>query len=91
MGVALDASSGRLYVSTGRGGTVAVISLADERLVTEIAVGARPWGIALTGHGARLLTADGPGADLAVVDTQSLTVIGKVKAGHGSWGVVAEP
>ena len=68
-----------------------MISLADERLVTEIAAGARPWGVALTGHGARLLAADGPGADLAVVDTQSLAVIGKVSTGRGSWGVVAEP
>jgi YVTN family beta-propeller protein len=91
MGVALDAPRGRLYVSTGRGGSVAVVSIADGRLVTEIAVGARPWGIALTEHGARLLTANGPSGDVSVVDTQSLSVIGKVSAGHGPWGVAADP
>jgi YVTN family beta-propeller protein len=91
MGVALDARGGRLYVSTGRGGSVAAIAVADGRLVTEIAVGARPWGIALTEHGARLVTANGPSGDASIVDTQSLSVIGKVSTGRGPWGVVAEP
>src|SRR5215470_14275144 len=39
MGVLLDAPRERLYVSTGRGGTVAVLSPADAKLVREIAVG----------------------------------------------------
>jgi len=91
MGLALDARGGRLYVSTGRGGSVAVVAVADGRLVTEIAVGARPWGIALTEHGTRLITANGPSGDAAVVDTQSLGVIGKVSTGRGPWGVVAAP
>ena len=91
MGVTLDAGGGRLYVSTGRGGTVAVVAVPESRLITEIAVGARPWGIALTEHGARLITANGPSGDATVVDTQSLSVIGKVSTGRGPWGVVAEP
>ena len=91
MGLALDASGGRLYVSTGRAGTVAVVAVRDGMLVTEIAVGARPWGIALTEHGTRLVTANGPSGDASIVDTQSLRVIGKVSSGHGPWGVVAEP
>jgi YVTN family beta-propeller protein len=91
MGLALDSASGRLYVSTGRGGTVAVVSVADGRLVTQIAVGARPWGVALTEHGTRLVTANGPSGDASLIDTQSLSVIGKVSTGHGPWGVAAEP
>jgi YVTN family beta-propeller protein len=91
MGVALDAGTGRLYVTTGRGGTVAAISIADQRLIGEVAAGARPWGVALTGHGTRLLTANGPDGDLAVIDTGTLAVLGRVPTGHGAWGVVAEP
>jgi YVTN family beta-propeller protein len=91
MGVAFDASAGRLYVSTGRGGGVAVVAVGEGRLLTEILIGARPWGIALTGHGTRLVSANGPSADAAVVDTQSLRVIGKVSTGRGPWGVAAEP
>jgi YVTN family beta-propeller protein len=89
MGLALDAARGRLYVSTGRGGTVAVISPPDGKLIGEVAVGARPWGLALIADGTRLLTANGPSGDVSVVDTHTLTVIGKVTVGHGPWGVVA--
>lgn len=91
MGVAFDAPRNRLYVSTGHGGTVAVISVDDGKLIGQVPVGGRPWGIALTDHGARLVTANGPAGDVAVVDTESLTVIGKIAVGHGPWGVVAQP
>ncbi len=91
MGVALDEKRGRLYVSTGRGGTVAVISPADGKLIAEIAVGARPWGLALSANGTRLVAANGPSGDVSVVDTERLTVIGKVATGHGPWGVVIAP
>jgi YVTN family beta-propeller protein len=91
MGLALDASRGLLYVSTGHGGSIAVISVADGTLVSEIPVGARPWGIALTDGGRRLVTANGPSGEVAVIDTQALSVIGKVRAGRGPWGVAAAP
>jgi YVTN family beta-propeller protein len=88
MGVALDAKRGRLYVSTGRGGTVAVISPRDGKLLAEIAVGARPWGLALTADGTRLVAANGPSGDVSVVDTERLTVLGRAAVGRGPWGVV---
>lgn len=91
MGVALDAARERLYVTTGHGGTVAVISLTDGKLVREVAVGARPWGLALSGDGRRLVTANGPAGDVTIVDTDTLEVIGRVSAGKGPWGVVIGP
>jgi YVTN family beta-propeller protein len=91
MGVALDAKRGRLYVSTGRGGSVAVIAAADGALIGEIAVGARPWGLALSGDGRRLVTANGPSGEVAIIDTDTLAVLGKVRTGHGPWGVVTAP
>jgi YVTN family beta-propeller protein len=91
MGVVLDAARARLYVSTGRGGSVAVIALQDATLQSEIAVGGRPWGIALSADGQRLCTADGPANELAIIDTNTLTVLGKVTTGHGAWGVVVGP
>ncbi|MBV8806184.1 MAG: beta-propeller fold lactonase family protein, partial [Sinobacteraceae bacterium] len=55
MGLVLDAPRKRLFLSTGRGGTVAVISMEGEpKLVTEIPVGTRPWGMALSRDGKRL-------------------------------------
>ena len=91
MGVVLDAKRARLYVSTGRAGTVAVISVTDGALVSEITVGARPWGLALSGDGRRLVTANGPSGEVAVIDTDTLAVLGKVSTGRGSWGVATAP
>jgi YVTN family beta-propeller protein len=88
MGVILDAPRKRLYVSTGRGGTVAVIDLNGPKLVAEIPVGARPWGIALSRDGKRLFTANGSSNDVTIVDTTSLQVVKKIGVGKSPWGVV---
>jgi YVTN family beta-propeller protein len=93
MGVVFDAVRRRIYVSTGRGGTVAVVESEGEggKLIKEIPVGARPWGIALSRDGRRLYTANGSSNDVTVVDTSSLTVLKKVTVGKSPWGVVLSP
>jgi YVTN family beta-propeller protein len=97
MGILLDAPRRRLYVSTGRGGTIAVIGLMSAltsapgsraRLLAEIPVGARPWGIALTPNRRLLFTANGPSNDVSIVDTTTLRVIKRVAVGRSPWGVV---
>lgn len=87
MGLALDAARQRLYVSTGRGGTVAVIALRRPQVLKEIKVGKRPWGIALSSDGRRLYTANGPSNDVSIIDTHSLTVIKTVPVGASPWGL----
>lgn len=87
MGLALDAARRRLYVSTGRGGTVAVIALREPKLLKEIKVGKRPWGIELSRDGRRLYTANGPSNDVSIIDTHSLTVIKTVPVGASPWGL----
>jgi YVTN family beta-propeller protein len=91
MGVALDARRGRLYVGTGRAGTVAVISLEGPSLVTEVACGGRPWGIALGTGGLRLYSPNGPAGDVSIVNTATLAGPVRVAAGKGPWAVVAGP
>ena len=92
MGLILDAPRHRLFVSTGRGGTVAVIALqGGPKLVTEIPVGARPWGMALSHDGKRLYTANGSSNDVAIVDTTTLQVVKKVAVGQSPWGVALSP
>lgn len=91
MGVVLDAPRKRLFLSTGRGGSVAVVSLdGDAKLVTEIQVGARPWGIALSHDGKRLYSANGSSNDVTIIDTTTLTVVKKVAVGKSPWGVVLD-
>jgi YVTN family beta-propeller protein len=91
MGVIYDASHKRLFVSTGRGGTIAVVSLeGGPKLVAEIPVGARPWGIALSHDGKRLYTANGSSNDVSIIDTTTLQVVKKVAVGKSPWGVVLD-
>ena len=88
MGLVLDTPRQRLYVSTGRGGTVAVVSLQGApKLLQEIAVGKRPWGLALSHDGRRLYTANGPSNDVSIIDTVSLSVIKTVPVAGSPWGV----
>jgi YVTN family beta-propeller protein len=91
MGIVLDPKSRRLYVSTGRGGTVAVIDSVSNKLVSEVQVGTRPWGIALSQDGRWLYTANGPSDDVSVVDTSTLRVVRHIRAGRSPWGVVVGP
>lgn len=94
MAVIMDAKRKRLYMSTGRGGTVAVLdvpSAGDPKLVTEVRVGARPWGIALSHDGSRLYSANGPSNDVSIVDTTTLRTIKTIAVGRSPWGVVFGP
>jgi YVTN family beta-propeller protein len=89
MGVIHDAARRRLYVSTGRGGSIAVVDLAGgARLVKEIKVGARPWGIALSEDGRELYAANGPSGDVSVIDTTTGALIRTIPVGEGPWGIV---
>jgi PQQ-dependent catabolism-associated beta-propeller protein len=88
MGMALDDSEHRLYVSLGRAGEVAVIDTRSLRLLQRITgVGTRPWGLALTPDAGKLYAANGPSGDVSVIDTQSLQVIRRIPVGKLPWGV----
>lgn len=88
MAVILDAPRKRLYVTTGRGGTLAVIDSTTAQLVTEVKVGTRPWGMALSKDGKLAYTADGPSNTVSVVDTATLKVVKQIEVGKSPWGIV---
>jgi len=77
----------RLYASTGRGGTVAVIDTASFNVTGSIKVGQRPWGIILSPDGKYLFSANGPSDDVSVVDLALAKEIHRVKAGASPWGL----
>ncbi|HEY0687170.1 MAG TPA: cytochrome D1 domain-containing protein [Steroidobacter sp.] len=95
MAVLLDSPRNRLYLSTGRGGTVAVVDMKEApktlKLIKEIPVGTRPWGIALSADGRFLYTANGPSNDVSVVDTTTLTTVKRIPVGGSPWGIVIGP
>jgi YVTN family beta-propeller protein len=87
MGLALAPAAGRLYVATGRGGTIEVVDTRTQRIVGSVRVGPRPWGIALNGDASKLYVANGPSNDVSIVDTRTLRVIGTIAVGALPWGV----
>src|SRR5690606_10831209 len=91
MAVILDSKRNRIYLSTGRGRTVAVIDAQTMELVKEIEVGTRPWGLALSEDGRHLYSANGPSNDVSVVDTSSLSVVKRIPVGETPWGIVLGP
>jgi YVTN family beta-propeller protein len=91
MGILLDAKRNRLYVSTGRGGTVAVIDSSSHKLLSEVKDGTRPWGSALSLDGRWHYTANGPSDDVSVIDTSTLQVVRRISAGRSPWGVAVGP
>lgn len=91
MGVRLSADGNKVYVATGRGGTVVVIDPTNNQITGSVKVGQRPWGLALTRDGKKLYTANGPSNDVSVVDTEKLAVIATVPVGKIPWGVAIGP
>ena len=77
----------KLYASTGRGGTVAVVDTNSFNVIGSIKVGQRPWGIILSPDGKYLFSANGPSNDVSVVDLAAGKEIHRVKAGNSPWGV----
>jgi len=90
MGMAFGPGAKRLFVTTGRGGAVAVINVekrAVERFIR--GVGARPWGIAKSWDGELLVTANGPSNDVSVLMANSGALVRRVKIGGMPWGVAS--
>jgi YVTN family beta-propeller protein len=90
MGAALSRDDQWLYVTTGRGGSVAVIDVAAKKQVRSIdGVGNRPWGIALSRDGMRVYTANGTSNDFSVVNIATGNVDKRIHLGGLPWGVTA--
>lgn len=87
MRVRVSPDGSRLYASTGRGGSVAVLDAKTFALLDTITVGKRPWGIALSPDGKYLYSANGPSNDVSVVDLASNKEVTRVKAGDSPWGI----
>lgn len=89
MGSALSPDGKQVYISNGRGGTVAVIDVESRNLTRLIQdVGERPWGIGVSHDGKSLYTANGPSDDVSIINVASGKVERRIKVGGRPWGLV---
>jgi YVTN family beta-propeller protein len=91
MRVKVSPDGSKLYASTGRGATVAVLDAKTYAVLDTITVGQRPWGIVVSPDGKYLFSANGPSNDVSVVDLATSKEIAKVKAGSSPWGLAIVP
>ena len=88
MGSVIAPDDSKVYVSTGRGGTVAILDTKSDKFVGVVDVGSRPWGMALSGDGKDLWVAGGPPAnEVSVIDLGTDRVVKKIPVGKAPWGV----
>ena len=87
MRLRVSADGSKLYASTGRAGTVAVLDTKSFAVADTIKVGQRPWGIVISPDGKYLFSANGPSNDVSVVDLAAGKEITRIKAGGSPWGV----
>lgn len=81
----------KIYVSTGRGGTIFALDADSGEVVATIKVGPRPWGIALSPDGKFLFAANGPSNDVSVVDLSAEKEVARIKSPGSPWGVLVVP
>ena len=91
MRVRVAADGKKLYMSNGRGGTIAVVDTRSYELLETIKVGDRPWGIEISPDGKYLFSANGPSNDVSVVDLATNQELTRVKAGASPWGIAVVP
>jgi YVTN family beta-propeller protein len=87
MGVRVSLDGSKLYLSTGRAGTILVIDTQSYAVIDTIKVGQRPWGIVLSPDGKYLFSANGPSNDISVVDLASNKEIRRITVGSSPWGL----
>jgi len=91
MGAVLSPDGTLLYVSTGRGGSAAIIDVAARKQVRSIdGVGDRPWGIGVSPNGTRLYTANGTSQDLSITNLATGNVDKRVYVEGSPWGLAVQ-
>ena len=95
VGVAVDPTGSRVYVTNAGSNTVSVIGTSTNSVVGTINASPGPFGVAVNPAGTRVavaLTGDvSPGNSVAIFDTTTLARVGTANVGTGPAGVVYNP
>lgn len=90
-GVAVDTSTGDVYVTNSGSDNVTVLDPTNGSHLAEIPVGAAPEGIAFDAVSGDLFVANNGSANVSVISSASRSVVATVPVGYGPVGVAVDP
>ena len=91
VGITLTHDNRLAFVALGPANHVAVIDIAQQKVIKYLLVGRRVWHLALNSDETRLISSNGISGDVSVIDVKSLAVLKSIKVGRFPWGVAVKP
>ena len=88
--VLITRDGSRAYVALGRANHVAVVDVANRKVLDYILVGKRAWGLALNHDQNKLYVANGLSDDITIIDTQTLKPIKSVPVDMVPYGILID-
>jgi len=89
LGVGVNSTTNRIYVTNREGNNVSVIDGSTEAVVQTVPVGLSPHGLAVNPTTHRVYVANLASGDVSVIDGATNTVVATVSVGQDPWRVAA--
>jgi len=89
--LAVNSSTGRIYVANAESDSVSVIDGASSSVIATIPVGSTPHGIAVDAAANRVYVANSGSNEVTVIDGGSNEVVAALSVGEEPWGLAADP
>jgi YVTN family beta-propeller protein len=88
--LAVNSSTGRIYVANAGSDSVSVIDGASSAVIATIAVGVAPRGVAVDAEANRVYVASSESNEVAVIDGESNKVVATHPVGTEPWGIAVD-
>jgi YVTN family beta-propeller protein len=89
--LAVNSSTGRVYVANAASDNVSVIDAANSAVIATIPVGRAPHGVAVDETANRVYVANSASNDVTVIDGESNEVVASLPVGKEPWDLAADP
>jgi YVTN family beta-propeller protein len=89
--IAVDSSSGRVFIANYASGTVTEIDGVSDSVVASVSAGAHPQAIAVDSSNHRVYVVSTQEGTTTVLDGTNNTVLGTVRAGHAPFAIAVNP
>jgi len=88
---AIPANQGFAYIANSADGTVSVIDITINKVITTLAVGRNPQGVSVNPDGSKVYVTNNSSKTVSVISTASNTIISTVNVGSLPTGIAVSP